>query len=188
MSFFHLIILILPLLAGCAGELHEVITCTPPSADIYWGKTPSALEKTEHETPFSRTISGSTWEDWCYQVKKEGYRDSEIVCRDKEKYRYINFYLEPLFPTAKREHVVSGTEVTLAWDDASSDEVGFEIERKEGAEGVYRKIGAVGPNVTEYTDTGLMAGKTYYYRVRAYNAQGVYSDYAEEIRVQTTPE
>jgi hypothetical protein len=46
----------------------------------------------------------------------------------------------------------------------------------------------VGPNVTEYTDTGLMAGKTYYYRVRAYNAQGVYSDYAEEIRVQTTPE
>ena len=207
MSFFSLIILILPLLAGCASELHEVITCTPPNADIYWGKTPSDLEKTEHTTPFSRTISGSTWENWCYQVRKDGYHDSEIVCREKEKYRYINFYLEHLLPTTspepaadvtsqepsdekleEREHVISGSKVTLGWDDASSDEAGFEIERKEGAEGIYRKVGTVGSNVTEYTDTGLMPGKIYYYRVRAYNAQGRYSDYAEEIRIQTSPQ
>ena len=223
MSFFLLIIFLFPLLGGCAGELREVITCTPPNADIYWGKTPSDLEKTEHTTPFSRQISGSEWEPYCYQVKKEGYHDSPIVCRDKERSRYVNFYLEPLMPTTtaeppedsfreppeqkpeeaeqarqgqkvspeakpqEQQYIISGSRLTLTWDDFSSDEAGFEIERKEGAEGQYQRIGTVGANVTEYTDTRLKPRTVYYYRIRAYNAQGIYSDYTAEIRVETTP-
>jgi hypothetical protein len=200
MYFFTLIFLILPLLAGCAGELREVITCTPPNADIYWGRTPTELKKTGYTTPLSRQTSGGKWEPWCYQVKKEGYRDSPIVCRDKERSRYVNFYLEPLTPTSaaklpedspqkppEQHYFISGSRVTLTWEDASSDELGFEIERKEGAEGPYQKIGTVGANVTEYTDSGLNAGTIYYYRIRAYNAQGIYSDYANKIRVETSP-
>jgi hypothetical protein len=200
MYFFTLIFLILPLLAGCAGELREVITCTPPNADIYWGRTPTELEKTGYKTPFSREISGGQWEPWCYQVKKEGYRDSPIVCRDQERSRYVNFYLEPLMPATtaeppedtskeppEQQYFISGSRITLTWEDASSDEAGFEIERKEGAEGLYQKIGTVGANVTEYTDTGLKPDSVYYYRIRAYNAQGIYSDYADKIRVETSP-
>ena len=261
MPFFLLIFLILPLLAGCASAPLEVITCTPPHADIYWGPSPTELKKTGHKTPFSREISGSEWESWCYQVRKDGYHDSQIVCRDREKSRYINFNLDPLMPTTppeteavitprepsqdelekskqvipekesvaiketsrkvdspqakkersqdtriaskpqpskkqkappkpkapEREYVISGSGLTLTWDDASSDEVGFEIERKEGAEGLYRKIGTVGANVTEYTDSELKPGTVYYYRVRAYTEKGLYSDYGNEIRVETSP-
>jgi hypothetical protein len=202
------LLIVLFLFGGCASAPLEVITCTPPHADIYWGPTPTELRKSGHKTPFSREISGSEWKPWCYQVKKEGYHDSQIVCREREKSRYINFNLDPLIPTSRseqfqgseafsetapkpkpegKEYVISGSRLTLTWDDASSDEAGFEIERKEGAEGRYRKIGTVGANVTEYTDSGLKPGGVYYYRVRAYNAKGFYSAYAAEIRVETNP-
>ena len=66
--------------------------------------------------------------------------------------------------------------------------MGFEIERKEGAEGLYRKIGTAAANVTEYTGSGLKPGTVYYYQVRAYTEKGLYSDYTSEIRVETSPE
>ena len=42
------------------------------------------------------------------------------------------------------------------------DELGFEIERKEGPEGTYHPIGTVGENLNEYTDAHLRAGITYF--------------------------
>ena len=71
----------------------------------------------------------------------------------------------------------------MAWEDHSTDELGFKIERKDGSKGMYKEIATVGPNVTSYTDTGLSGGITYYYRVRSYNSAGL-SDYSEEIRVK----
>lgn len=75
-------------------------------------------------------------------------------------------------------------QVTLAWQDNSSDELGFKIERKTGSAGTFRQIATVGPNVTSYTDTGLRKGTTYYYRARAYNSSG-HSPYSPEIRFET---
>ena len=98
-KFFYSIILLIPFFSACANTIQEIITCDPPQAHIYWGKTKSALKKTGHKTPYSRTISGSSWEDWCYQVKKDGYHDSEIICRGEEGYRYIDFRLVPLKTT-----------------------------------------------------------------------------------------
>ena len=75
-------------------------------------------------------------------------------------------------------------QVTLSWQDTSSNELGFKIERKTGPGGTYRQIATVGPNITSYTDTGLGKGTTYYYRVRAYNSSG-HSPYSPEIRFET---
>ncbi len=83
-----------------------------------------------------------------------------------------------------RECAVSGRQVNLAWED-TSNELGFEIERKEGSGGTYRQIAKVGENVTTYTDTALKAGVTYYYRIRAYNSSG-HSGYSDEICVEIT--
>jgi hypothetical protein len=340
--FLYLMVFLGLFFTGCAGRVDEIITCDPPQADIYWGHTPSDLAKTGYKTPHSRSISDSSLKDRCYQVKKEGYHDSDVECREEEKYRYLEFRLDPikttitseppgaiihwgpsrdqltgtehrtprtvykvknganwkdwyfqvrkegyidpeivflpqqsgdrrvhfeLKPRAKEEkvgskksvvepgrqeraretplfkgkaagkesvrkekpktqtvkretvrkataagqasektkvgkataaeqasektkvekassqdNVVSGTKATLTWDDQSSNESGFEIERKTGTKGVYRQIAIVGPNVTSYTDTGLHPGMTYFYRVRAYNEKG-HSAYSGEIRV-----
>jgi hypothetical protein len=73
---------------------------------------------------------------------------------------------------------VSGT-LTLAWADNSTDENGFGIERKTGTNGAFAQIATVGANTNSYTDSGLIAGNTYCYRVNAFNAAGV-SAYTNE--------
>jgi hypothetical protein len=63
---------------------------------------------------------------------------------------------------------VAGTTITLDWDDESSAESGYQIERS--TDGVsYSLIHTTAANVETYADTGLAAG-TYYYRVRAYDS------------------
>jgi hypothetical protein len=102
-SLLCLIILTMLIVSGCASTLQETITCDPPQADIYWGKTISDLAKTGYKTPFTRSNSGSSWEPWCYQVKKDGYHDSEVICREKDRFRYLDFRLVPLKTTITSE-------------------------------------------------------------------------------------
>jgi hypothetical protein len=115
----HAIILLMPFISGCAGTLQEIITCDPPQAHIYWGKTKSTLEKTGHKTPYSRSVSGSNWEPWCYQAKKDGYHESEIICREEEGYRYLDFRLAPFKTTITSEP----PDATIYWGP-SEEQIG----------------------------------------------------------------
>jgi predicted phage tail protein len=60
----------------------------------------------------------------------------------------------------------------VSWQDASSDETGFRVQRSADGSTNWTLVATLGANVTSYQDTGLTAGTTYYYRVRAYNAAG----------------
>ena len=59
----------------------------------------------------------------------------------------------------------------LRWSDNSTVESGYKVERSTNGVN-FTPLGTVEANVTSYFDTGLTAGTTYYYRVRAYNAVG----------------
>jgi transcriptional regulator CtsR len=80
---------------------------------------------------------------------------------------------------------ISTSQINLTWQDNSSDETGLKIERKTGT-GSYSQIATVGANVTSYSNSGLSARTTYYYRVRAYNNVGN-SDYSNEASATTLP-
>jgi Fibronectin type III domain/Beta-propeller repeat len=75
----------------------------------------------------------------------------------------------PAAPTALAATAASSSQINLSWTDASSNETGFKIERSTGS---WSQIGTVGAGVRTYSSTGLAAGTTYSYRVRAYNASG----------------
>ena len=60
------------------------------------------------------------------------------------------------------------TKINLNWNDNSTNEDGFEIERKILG-GVWGGIGTVDPNIIFYNDTGLTEATTYYYKVKAFN-------------------
>ena len=81
--------------------------------------------------------------------------------------------------------LASAVELGLTWNDNSTDEDGFYIERRVGTSGTYQQIAGVGRNVASYTDANLSNGTTYCYRVRAFNAAGN-SAYSNE-NCATTP-
>jgi hypothetical protein len=90
----------------------------------------------------------------------------------------------PSAPSNLTANATSCNNVNLSWSDNSNNESVFKIERKESG-GTYSEIATVPANTTTYADTTVQAQKTYYYRVRAYNASGN-SSYTDEVNV-TTP-
>jgi len=79
----------------------------------------------------------------------------------------------PAAPTSLTATAASSSQVNLRWTDTSDNEDGFKIERCQGAGcTTFAQIAQVGPNASSYSDSGLAAGTTYGYRVRAFNSAG----------------
>lgn len=77
------------------------------------------------------------------------------------------------------------SQVELTWTDNSSDETEFKIERSLDGISGWDQIGAVGANVTYYTDHDLDCLTPYYYRVIAFREGDLklsgYSNIAEVV-------
>ena len=71
---------------------------------------------------------------------------------------------------------MSGVNVVLIWQDNSTNESQFYIERCQGAGcASFIGLGASPPNVPTWTDYNAAAGQSYSYRVRAWNLAGGFS-------------
>ena len=93
------------------------------------------------------------------------------------------------FATLNWQSQSSAGELQLAWTDNADNEHGFIIDRKLGATGTYARIATVGANVTSYTDTNLIDGATYCYRVAAFNSAGSSAYTPEQCAVaRSTPQ
>ena len=79
-----------------------------------------------------------------------------------------------------------GAEANLSWNDNSSNESGFRIERSLDGQS-FSQIATVGVNTTTYADTGLQSNTTYWYRVNAYNEYGE-SGYTNLVNLTTEPD
>lgn len=66
---------------------------------------------------------------------------------------------------------LSSTSIMLRWNDRTSAETGFVIERR-GANGSWAALDSIAANSTSYTDAGLAANSSYSYRLRGFNAAG----------------
>ncbi len=89
------------ILSGCASSrsISTVVTSHPSNAEIYWGEAGADLKKTNLKTPYieHNRKANPVWNSWYYQVKKEGYKDSEIIFKPETKEdRLIHIELEPL--------------------------------------------------------------------------------------------
>jgi len=66
----------------------------------------------------------------------------------------------------------SAAQLTLSWVDNSSGTAIFNVERKTETTGTYTRIATTSPGVTSYTDSAVVVGTTYCYRVMGSNAFG----------------
>ena len=76
----------------------------------------------------------------------------------------------PAAPSNLAGQQLSNARVRLTWTDNSGNETGFRVQRARGSDGTFTTIAEVATNVTLFTDTTAKAGRTYRYRVRAFNA------------------
>ncbi len=78
----------------------------------------------------------------------------------------------PFAPTGLTVRAASRSAFQLAWQDRSSDETSFVVERSAGSTGTWATVATLAANTTAWNDSGLAAGTIYWYRVRAANAAG----------------
>ncbi|MFA5858711.1 MAG: phosphodiester glycosidase family protein [Elusimicrobiota bacterium] len=84
----------------------------------------------------------------------------------------------PLTPTGLTGIVLSSTAAQVSWTDNSDNETNFRLERKRIDQNNYQEIAVISSNTASYIDSGLTAGTTYSYRVKAVNgsASSAYSN------------
>jgi N-acetylneuraminic acid mutarotase len=102
-------------------------------------------------------------------------------------YRNYNFQLilPPVAPSALTATAASFSQINLKWTDKALNETNYIVERATASAGPFTVIATLGANSISYSNTGLTAGKTYYYRVKASNTAG--SSAYSNVASATTP-
>jgi hypothetical protein len=78
----------------------------------------------------------------------------------------------PSIPTGLLVTATSITSASLSWNDASTNETGFRIQRKMGTSGTWAEVGTVAANVTLWQDSSLVSNAVYFYKIAAFNLIG----------------
>lgn len=81
----------------------------------------------------------------------------------------------PAAPSSLTAAAASHDSVTLAWSPAP-EVAGYSIYRAASSSGTYRYIGTT--DAMSFTDTGLTAGTTYYYKIQSYVTDGTGKAYS----------
>lgn len=93
----------------------------------------------------------------------------------------------PSDPANLSATATGATTVAVSWTDQSTDEEGFELQRKiDGSGDAFQEIATPDADVTTFDDGGLTSETTYRYRLRATNTAGT-SSWSTEATA-TTPD
>ncbi|MBX2953731.1 MAG: fibronectin type III domain-containing protein [Leadbetterella sp.] len=95
---------------------------------------------------------------------------------------FISYTSAPNAPyglVAKR----NGNGVDLTWVDDSIKEEKYIVEKSTDTDANYIKIAELGRDVTSFRDENVSAGKTYFYRVRAWNPAFEFSAYTAPAKI-----
>jgi hypothetical protein len=91
----------------------------------------------------------------------------------------------PVTPIGLVATAAGSTQVNLNYNDSSTTEAGYYIERAPSSVGPWLEIATLAANTTAYSDKNLYPGSTWFYRVRSYNSAGT-SSYSA-VASATTP-
>jgi hypothetical protein len=87
-------------------------------------------------------------------------------------------------PESLSAQAASAAKVNLSWIDTSSNETGFELERRAETETSFQKVATIGANGTQWVDEEVLPKTLYQYRVQAFTNEES-SDFSAAATVQT---
>jgi len=93
---------------------------------------------------------------------------------------------DPTAPQNLQVTASTSSSVSLMWEDMSTNESGFAIERAVGSSGTFEALANTSANAETYTDYSCFPLTLYKYRVQAFNAYAS-SGYTNIVEI-TTPE
>ena len=85
----------------------------------------------------------------------------------------------PAVPSNLTATATSSSTISLGWTDNANNETGERIERSVGSNANYVFLANELAGTNVFTDTGLLDGTQYYYRIKSFNAGG-FSTYSNE--------
>jgi uncharacterized delta-60 repeat protein len=99
----------------------------------------------------------------------------------------LNLDIEPVGAPSDLIATANGQEqIDLAWTDNSSDETAFHVERSPAGQDDWQTIATLGADTEGYSDTTVLCGTGYDYRVRAYRSyDDQFSDYSNVASATT---
>ena len=123
-----------------------------------------------------------------YYYKVKAYKTVKNKTYTSKKYSKIAS-AKPLLTraTSLKATQKSSTSVKLSWKAGKNTKY-YSVYRKEGINGKYKKIKTT--SAKSYTDKRLATGKTYYYKVKAYNKRGdkrQYASYSGYVKIKIIP-
>ncbi len=151
------------------SKIYKAVVSLSSSEVTYNGKT--RTPKVTVKTTKGSTLKEGTY----YTVKYESGRKLPgsyyiKVTFKGSKYegsKTLYLKIKPQTPELKSAYSKYADKATLTWEKETAD--GYQIYMASSKDGKYKKIKSISGNSTvTYTKTSLTSGKTYYFKVRAY--------------------
>ena len=182
------------------GYWQELLEGTTPTADNYNGQWLYSAYETGSSVGFQAcgAWNGHTLCDWDSKDTSpsnglalayntfgsrylELYDDDATSTNESILSLWDNFLINPVDASNPLQltGVTSAGQVSLSWNDISTLEVGYNVERYVLPSTKWVALDSLGPNTTSYVDTGLTKGDTYCYRV--YNNDGIRIIYSNTV-------
>ena len=129
------------------------------------GKVVKTVDTTKTTYTFSKLSAGTV-----YKVKVTAYKTIDSKKTNSKSYALLTTATKPGTPTLK---VTAGSKkATLSWNKQTGA-TGYVVYMATSKNGKYTKIATVkGNSSVKFTKSGLTKGKTYYFKVAAYETVG----------------
>lgn len=149
-----------------------------------WRKTVSETDYTLYDTMGRNAnsytdLNVSPQTNYYYKVRAK-INDNEVYSDFSNETSALTTSLSA--PANLSFNVINKTEVELTWDDTSSMEAGFIVEKKIGLLSQWYQISQLEPNTTKFNDKWISSTETTFYRIKAFDRSTAVS-YSNEVQL-----